>query len=41
MIHIEAIGDADFVKNILRKMAPPLGAFSIARPSCSSSIGRC
>ncbi|KWU41053.1 Adaptor protein complex beta subunit [Rhodotorula sp. JG-1b] len=24
MIHIEAIGDADFVKNILRKMAPPL-----------------
>jgi AP-1 complex subunit beta-1 len=40
MIHIEAIGDADFVKNILRKMAPPLGAF-IAAPSCSPSIGRC
>ncbi|GAA5990292.1 hypothetical protein JCM10908_007301 [Rhodotorula pacifica] len=24
MIHVDAIGNADFVKNILRKMAPPL-----------------
>lgn len=25
MVHIEKIGNAEFVRNILRKMAPPLG----------------